>query len=98
MKIIKVTCLLCKQEYMTAIDEICWPCSSHAFLLKLDEKNPKSKFWKNAKDFALWSLLYIPIPVIIAQQFGFGYELAWIGGGVFIQFLSPFHRWLLSKI
>lgn len=94
---IRITCILCKQQYMIEIREICWPCSSEKFLQDLEKNYPKSKFWKNAKEFALWNLLYMPIAFFIGQKFGLEIELWWIGGGIYLQLLGPFHRWLLSK-
>lgn len=98
METIKVTCLLCKQEFIVGVEQICWPCSPQYFLEELEKEFPEKKFWKNAKEFSLWAIIYVPIAMIICYQFGFGYEMAWIGGGVFIQLLPPFHRWLLSKM
>jgi hypothetical protein len=98
MQTIKVSCLLCKEEFVVGIDEICWPCSSHSFLLKLDKEDRATKFWRNAKEFALWTVIYLPVAVAIGREFGLTCELFWIGGGIFIQLLSPLHRWLLSKI
>jgi hypothetical protein len=101
METIKVSCLLCKQQFIVAVDPICWPCSSQSFLLKLDKEVKESrsyKFWKGAKDFALFNVFYLPIAMLINFKFGLEAELWWVGGSIFIQMFLPFHRWLLSKI
>lgn len=95
MNYMKVTCWRCQQEYLVAVQNTCWPCSSEKFIQELEK--PAKNFWRGAKRYAYHMLLYMPPCLMLFLKFGFWYEMAWIGGTIYMSLIPIIREWLMSK-
>lgn len=93
---IKITCWQCQQESILQVPDACFPCTHKEILKELNKKPPKN-FWRGAKSYAYHMLLYMPPCLILFLKFGFWYEMAWIGGTIYISLIPIIREWLMSK-
>jgi hypothetical protein len=96
---IDYTCDSCKKDFLVDKPNLCNAC----FCAKVKERYPqysytkKKLFWHEAKRFAYSFLSYVPIAVFINLRFGIWYEMAFLGGMLWLSFMSIAINWLMRK-